>query len=205
MKIPVITPLTTLLFLGQLNSAKANLIINGDFETLVQSNTTSAGWTSSHIDGAGGWRSASGNPNGMFIINDNGVSTDPTIEQLVTSLTPGATYRLTGNYKNIYGIGSRSFDTFAIDIDGVTLDKIDFPGTSVWGNFSFDIVTPDNDLLIAFRAEIDGDDTDYAIDNISLVQTDPGSPIPEPSALMMLLSGIAVSIPLKNWKKKLYP
>jgi len=53
----------------------------------------------------------------MFILNDGGSSaTDPTIEQLVTGLITGDPYRLTGDYRNIYGsYGSLGRDTFAID------------------------------------------------------------------------------------------
>jgi len=170
--------------------AAANLITNGSFDVSVPSNGTGGGWTSSNIDGAGGWRISGGNPDEMFILNDAGQGgTDPTIQQLVTGLTPGATYRLTGDYANVYnGWGSRGPNTFAVDVDGVNIDKLDYPGWGVWGSFLFDIVSPDTDLLIAFRAEIDGDDTEYKIDNISLVVSD--NIIPEPSTLLLLGSGL---------------
>lgn len=184
---------------GLSERAVASLIVNGDFETFVPSNGTGGGWTSSNIDGSGGWRVGGGNPGAMFILNDNGNAPDPTIEQLVTGLTVGATYRLTGDYANEYlFFGSRGPDTFAVDVDGVTLDKLDFPGVGVFGSFSFDIVALDTDLLIAFRAEIDGDDTDYKIDNISLVRV---TAVPEPTSIFSMLS-VTVFVGLRYWRRK---
>lgn len=187
---------------GLSERAVASLIVNGDFETFVPSNGTGGGWTSSNIDGAGGWRVGGGNPDEMFILNDNGTASDPTIQQLVIGLTAGATYRLTGDYANEYinyfGNNSRGPDTFAVDVDGVTLDNLDFPGVGIFGSFSFDIVAPDTDLLIAFRAEIDGDDTDYKIDNISLVRV---TAVPEPTSIFSMLS-VAVFVGLRCWRRK---
>jgi hypothetical protein len=181
--------------LGLLDPAEGSLIVNGDFSVSVPSNGTGGGWTSANIDFNGGWRAGSGNPGGAFILNSGGqLATDPTISQLVTGLTPGATYRLTGQYANVYSgnsfFGNEGPNSFAIDIDGVNLDKLDYPGmVFAFGNFSFDIVAPDTDLLIAFRAEIDGDDTDYEIDNIALVLA-PSAAVPEPSTLVLMLSGL---------------
>jgi hypothetical protein len=166
--------------------ASANLVTNGDFKIPVPSNATGGGWTSSNIDGNGGWR-ASGGFLEMFILNDAGQSaTDPTIQQLVGGLTAGATYRLTGAYANVYNCcGSRGPNTFAVDVDGTTLAELDYPGLGLFGYFSFDIVAPDTDLLIAFRAEINGDDTEYKIDAISLVRVGDVS-VPEPATLALL-------------------
>jgi hypothetical protein len=64
--------------------ASANLITNGDFETFVPSNGTGGGWTSSNLDGAGGWRASGGNPDEHFVLNQAGQAlTDPTISQTV--------------------------------------------------------------------------------------------------------------------------
>jgi hypothetical protein len=171
---------SVLLVSGLSRRAAAAIIVNGDFDSSVPSNGTGGGWTSLNIDSAGGWRSTGGNSGGVFILNDNGNAPDPTIMQLVTGLTAGVTYRLTGDYANEHqGTGA---NTFAVDVDGVTLDKLDYPGPGVWGSFSFDITASDTDLLIAFRAEIDGSDTDYKIDNISLVDVN-AETVPEPASL----------------------
>ncbi|MGQ0650973.1 MAG: hypothetical protein ACT4P4_01705, partial [Betaproteobacteria bacterium] len=116
------------------------------------------------------------------------VATDPTIQQLVTGLTPFATYRLTGTYSNVYNCcGSRGPATFAIDIDGVNLAELDYPGSGIWGTFSFDIVAPDTDLLIGFRAEIHSDDTEYKIDSLSLIAV---QATPAPGAVALLALGL---------------
>jgi hypothetical protein len=170
--------------------ASANLIVNGDFNTVVPRNSTGGGWSSFNIDLAGGHRTTGGLPDAMFIINNGGAfGTDPRIQQLVSGLTAGATYTLTGNYANVYNCcGSRGANTFAVDIDGVNLDMLDYPGVNVWGSFSYNIIAPDTDLLIAFRSEINGDDTEYKIDNISLVESQ-AAPIPEPATMFLVLSG----------------
>jgi hypothetical protein len=167
-----------------------NYVVNGDFNVFVPSNGTGGGWTSSNIDGAGGWRGSGGLPGASFILNDAGQpATDPTITQLVTGLTAGATYVLSGNYTNVYGCcGSRGPDTFAIDLDGVLFDRLDYPGTGIWGSFSYNILVADTDLLLGFRAEIFSDDTEYRIDNISLTEAGPAA-VPEPTTLALVLSG----------------
>jgi hypothetical protein len=182
--------LVAALSLGLAAPVHGESIVNGTFDTSVPSNGTGGGWTSGTIDGAGGWRSTGGNPGGMFIINDNGsFGTDPFIQQLVSGLVAGNTYTLTGNYKNIYNCcGSRGPNTFAIDVDGTTVATLGYPGANVWGSFSLNIFAPDTDLLIRFRAEINGDDTEYAIDNISMNPS--VTSVPEPNTLLLTLSGL---------------
>jgi hypothetical protein len=185
-----------LLVLSQV--AHADLITNGSFDSFVPSNGTGGGWTSSNIDGRGGWKGAGGLPGAMFILNDAGqYATDPTIQQTVTGLTAGETYRLTGDYAGAIGrfpdgcCGSHGASTFAIDVDGSTLALLDYPGpTGTFGSFSFDIVATSSNMLIGFRAEIFGDDTDYKIDNISLVST--VAAVPEPETYAMLLAGLGL-------------
>ena len=167
--------------------ARADLVDNGGFDG------SALGWTWTHIDGAGGWRSDEGNPGGAFILNDNGNSTtDPTLEQLVDGLVPGDQYQLSGDYSGIYCCyGSRSDDTFAVDVGSSTY-LFDYPGLDTWGSFEVDFTAPDTQVLIRFRAEIGGDDTSYVIDNIALEPLAPvgAAPVPLPGVLMLLAGGL---------------
>lgn len=157
-------------------------ILNGDFETAVPTDGTGGGWTS--YNGIDGWFATGGHPGGFFVLNAFGnFVTDPTIEQLVTGLTPGATYRLTGDYA-IYTTGWTCYTNpngkLGIDIDGTNLAKIGSPtcnpNSMTWYSFSEDFVASSDNVTVAFRAEIDGKDTDYAIDTISLAYVGVVSP-----------------------------
>lgn len=172
--------LPTAYFMPGVSQAEVPLITNGDFEISVPTNDTGGGWTSSNIDGSNAWTATGGNPGGAFVLNatgDNwgGAGKDPTIEQTVTGLTSGALYRLTGDYA-VYHVGWTCYyhpnGKFGIDVNGVNIAKLPpaaCDNTAVtWGDFSVDFIAPAADVPIAFRAEIDGSDTDYAIDNIAL-------------------------------------
>lgn len=152
-------------------AASANFIVNGDFETSVPSNGTGGGWTSAHIDGAGGWRSSGGNPGGMFILNDNGNNlTDPTIMQTVTGLVVGRRYVLSGDYVSFY-IGHSppsSTDSFEVLVGGVVVLQAGPTPLHVWQHFSVNFIASDQALDIALRAEANGTDNDFGIDNIML-------------------------------------
>ena len=165
-----------------------NLVTNGDFGQQVPSNGSSGngGWSSSNIDGAGGWRSSGGDPGGVFILNSNGsASTDPTIEQTLSGLTPGATYLVEGNVQNIYSqYGDASTPSFGVYVNGTpiyTATKAQLPAGS-WHDacagssagathtfcvtFSLDAGT--TTATLAFKGEQNGADASYAIDNISV-------------------------------------
>jgi hypothetical protein len=154
------------------SSVHSQLITNGNFSTLVPRNSTGGGWTSSHIDGAGGHQPTGGNPGGNFILNDTGpLGSDPTISQSVSGLTPGGSYLLTGDYASVYSsFGVATKLSFAVDIDGLNKTKLGRPGAEgVWGSFAVPFWAAASSALISFRAEIDGDDSSYRIDNIDLI------------------------------------
>ncbi len=197
--------------LGMAGFASANLLQNGTFDTLVPSNSTGGGWTTENIDGAGGWRSTGGSPGSMFILNDNGASsTDPSISQEVSGLVIGSTYDLTGDYANVYrSYGSRGDDTFAVQVSSdsstFTFHKFDYPGADTWGHFAISFDSWANSLTISLFAEIDGDDTEYKIDNISLVLSDPGpgpDPIPEPATMLLFGTGLVGLMGVRLRRKK---
>lgn len=176
------------------SAAPVNLVVNGDFGLPVYSNASNSnGWTTSLIDGSGGWLVENLNPsNKVFVLNHSGGggSGDPTAYQVITGLTPGATYRLTGDYRGYHYNYTNVTPGFSVDVDDVSVGK--FTSAGGWASFAFDVVAPDTDLKIGFRGEIDSTDYDFAIDNISL------SPVPIPGAVWLLGCGLAGLVGLRR-------
>lgn len=155
-------------------TSQAQLVTNGTFDSNAD------GWSWENIDGAGGWRSDQGNPGGNFILNGTGDSlTDPTISQLVTGLTSASLYTLSGDFASVYSnYGSPVAQSFGIYADGVLIASYSRPGAeNVYGSFSHDIYATDSDILLAFKGEMNGDDSSYRIDNISLVLKEAGTEV----------------------------
>ncbi|HVP75745.1 MAG TPA: hypothetical protein VMS63_06970, partial [Gaiellaceae bacterium] len=90
-----------------------NLLSDGDFSQSVPSNGAANGWTSTNIDGNGGWR-----PD-YFILNSNGsASTDPTISQSLT-VSPGVQYQISLYVTNVYPqYGGSSPNPFEVAVNG---------------------------------------------------------------------------------------
>lgn len=163
------------------------LLTNGEFEIAVPSNATGGGWTSSNIDSNGGHRATGGNPNGFFILNHSGGPADPTIEQVVTGLTLGATYEVSGDYRSIYTSGSSELPVFEASIDGSAV----FLATSSvgdWTPFTGEFTAANNSALLAFAAELNGNDLDFAIDNVSVTM------IPEPATVASILGIVSLGL-----------
>lgn len=115
----------------------------------------------------------------MFILNDNGsAGSDPTIVQTITGLNPGTQYMLSGDYASWYNnhLGNK----FGIDIGGSNVAKLDPTAVKVWAPFSLTVTAASTEMSVRFRAEIDGGDNDFAIDNISLVA------VPEPASIAIV-------------------
>jgi hypothetical protein len=140
-----------------------NLVGNGGFDS------GAGGWTVSNVDGSGGWRSSGGHPGGMLILNDGGGATDPTIEQTISGLAPGTTYAISGDFIGGSQANSPSGAiSFAVDLNGATLFNAPATDTTNWRNFSATFVAASTSAQLRLRAEINGTDNDFAVDNIAV-------------------------------------
>jgi hypothetical protein len=171
-------------------SAQADLVVNGTFDVFVPINGTGGGWTNINTDGGGGFRGTGGNPGGFYILNDSGSpATDPTFSQTISGLTPGAAYNLTGDYSEIYALGSTdAVQAFGASIDGVFV--FESPGLTdrLFHSFNVNFVAPAGSVTLALAAERNGTDSDFAVDNISLNAVSAPA-TPEPGAYALVLAG----------------
>ncbi|WP_026009999.1 LamG-like jellyroll fold domain-containing protein, partial [Algibacter luteus] len=118
----------------------------------------------------GGPQSGGGNPVEFFLLSGDGnAGSDPTILQTINNLNIGEPYTITGDYKS-NDSNTTGSDIFAIDLDGVEIATRPNPGTN-WTAFSVTFVATAANQNIGFRAEINGTDTDIALDNIHIKQT----------------------------------
>jgi hypothetical protein len=143
-----------------------NLVSNGDFATGY------TGWTASNIDNSGGWRSTGGNSGGYFLLNSNGaVATDPTIQQTVTGLIPGQWYTISGQRNNIENgaYGNASALSFGVAVDNTILLQLANTAGATWSPFSVQFKATATSHVISISAERNGDDTQYGVDNLSVV------------------------------------
>lgn len=186
--------LAAVLFGGQ---AAAQIVVNGSFASPVDANTTSNGWTSSGIDGLGGWRAGAGTAPAYFILNAGGGADDPALRQTLTGLVPGTAYTLSGSFASVHSsFGNPAAASFAVDVDGTNIATFHRPGSElVWGNFSVPFTVSKSSVEIAFRAEINGDDSSFALTGISFTA------VPEPSTLFLLAAGLVAIGPF--WLRRL--
>ncbi len=145
----------------------ANLVSNGEFGcsadgwSLIPNfyanwySTTGAGNTNL----TGGW---DGNP-GWFYVNENPGGLPETI-QLVSGLTPGQTYIISGYFAR--DTANWPDGSFRVLLDNVIY--LQAAGSlGVWTPFSFSYVANDGDVLLRFQSQVMGDDA-YGIDHIRM-------------------------------------
>jgi len=170
-----------LVTLASLASAQ-NLLVNGDFELSVPNSGTLNGWTAGNNDGSGGWRSSGGNPNGTFILNDAGSpASNPFIEQTVTGLTVGQSYRVAVDYQRAFFSSGNGVNDFGVQADGNTWE-FSILNDDSWRSATGVFVASSSSVTVRFTGERYGDTT-ARIDNASL------EVVPEPASLVALSFG----------------
>lgn len=199
----------TLIILGIISfgvpaSAGVMSFDNGDFSIAVPSNATGGGWTSADIDFAGGHFATGGNPDGHFILNNNGSNVlDPTIQQTVTGLSIGTEYEVSWDYA-AHVVGSSFAPSFGVFLDTQTNANAIFIGENLTTNYVSEATTffaTATSHTFIFAGELDtrtngagfSTDVSYRLDNVSIAATGASS-VPEPSAfaLMLLACGCGV-------------
>jgi hypothetical protein len=171
------------------SNAAPNLVLNGGFDTMVPIGGGSGGdWTSFRVDSNGGWIDLGNGHGHVYGLNDNGDSnSDPTIYQNVTGLVPGGTYHVSGEYMT-HWITDRPSGalSFAAGVDTTTFFQA--PPITLWSQFSFNFkASASGKAQIWLKAETNGTDNDFVVDNISMVQV-----VPEPSTYLAGLSAIGM-------------
>jgi hypothetical protein len=148
-----------------------NLIENGDFFDLAPANEFGNGWNSYNIGAIGGWSLYLGN--WFFRLEGSGAAdTDPTIEQTVTGLIPGGTYRLEGVFCQAGTVADPGALSFGVEVGESLLLERPSPGRCPWQAgggwfpFSATFVADSDTALLRFTAERNGDLTSYGIDDI---------------------------------------
>ncbi|MFC2110852.1 HYR domain-containing protein [Bacteroidota bacterium] len=161
--------IASIMFINAMSTT--NYVTNGTFNTGITGWTAIGNLTPAWIE----WKSSGGNPGGYLVLNDVGGSgSDPGIQQVISGLTVGQSYTIKGDYRNHYGccgayIGQISF---GVDIDGTQIAALANPGT-IWSPFAVTFVATNTSHTIRFRGEINGTDTDMAIDNIAIEENTP--------------------------------
>ncbi len=158
--------------------AAANLVINGDFATAVPTNATGGGWTNSNENPTWGWEAGIGNPAPGFLLNEFGsVSTDPTLLQVVTGLVVGTQYQFSGDYISYARNQSpaSATDSFRALLDGnvvfmagpTAVIRSGNP-SAPWSSFSVLFTATATSTTLELKAECNGSDNDFGVDNISI-------------------------------------
>jgi hypothetical protein len=160
-------------------ASNPEFVVNGTFDTNL------SGWTVSTSGCTNpGWM-ADGNPGGSAWLNACGeVGSDPSIAQTLTGLTSGETYTLRGDYRSVassFGNPAKP-DAFEVELDGTVILSLGRPSptATTWTAFSVQFTATATSHTIAFYAERDGDDSDFAVDNISVMSDEPSVPTPTP-------------------------
>ena len=197
-------------------TARANLIVNGGFDTNAN------GWTvfPSSFDNL--WRATGGNPGGNQRLNASGLPTlDPYIQQTISGLSIGSTYLV--SWDLIQDFTFTTIPSFGVFLDptdagsspnGDVLFLFTFAGTPGWVNQQTSFVATATSHTLRFAAELDTrtpgvsaqTDSSYYIDNVAMVMQGGGSggggDVPEPSTWLLLSGGTGILASLQQRRRQ---
>ncbi len=180
--------------------AQANLITNGDFETLP-STINSGSWTI--YSSLPGWTLYTGEAeiqHGMFGTNNPTNYTELDANRNVrmgqsVSLTKGATYQLSFDYFNRQQ--STASGSMAVSIGGFTYETAALGPKWATLTTSFVYTGASPSAILYLSGTGVSDSYGALVDNISLVQTKP-APTPVPGAVWLLGSALLVLLAFKR-------
>jgi hypothetical protein len=164
--------------------AQGTLVFNGGFATNIN------GWI---VANGAEFEFTKGNPAGDVALGSvlPSNTTDPTASQTINSLTPGAAYLVSGDFRYLTdrGGGSPTDFGFGVMIDGAVLFESAQRTSVVWQHFSFLYSATAPSALLSLAAQRNGTGVEYAIDNIAMGEA------PEPSSFWLICAaGISAAL-----------
>jgi hypothetical protein len=163
----------SLFFIGgyiAVNGQNANLVTNGAFN----GNPAFTAWQIQQVEGPTASQLQGGNPGGFIWLNQEGGTTDPSIQQEINGLVIGQQYTISGDYRagrdaqiNCHCEGTL---VLAVDLDRQELGTFPMPAhPNQWKQFAVVFTATSTSHQIRLRAEINGTDGDIALDNIKVL------------------------------------
>jgi hypothetical protein len=175
-----------LLLVPRLATAQGNLVFNGGFDSNAN------GWIISNAPNGFGYSSVGGHPGGDVLLDNiaPSPSSDPTASQTISSLIPGITYVVSGDYQQEKDRGgdSPTNPSFGVAIDSLPMFTAVAPNNFNWQQFSFSYTATSSSIVLSLSSQINGTGVSYAIDNIAM------QAVPEPGILSLSLFSICILV-----------